>query len=292
MLKGVFTAIVTPFTKDGKIDEDSFASLIEAQIEAGISGIVPCGTTGESPTLNYEEHDRVIKLTVEIVDKRCEVIAGTGSNSTSEAIRMTKHAKESGVTASLQVLPYYNKPTQKGLYLHFEQIAKSVDIPIVVYNIKGRSAINMETDTLMKLAKLDNIIAVKEASGSIVQIMDVISKSPNDFSILSGDDKLTLPLMAAGGHGVVSVASNVIPKKMVDMVNFGLSGDFTSMRKIHYELLELFTTMFVETNPIPIKKILSLLGKIQSVYRLPMCEPTETSTLILKNLIKKYNLIY
>lgn len=290
MLKGTYTAIVTPFKKDGSIDEEAFRKLIDDQIDAGITGIVPCGTTGESPTLNHAEHDKVIKITCEQVNGRCEIMAGTGSNSTEEAIRMTRHAKEAGATSSLQVVPYYNKPTQKGLYNHFKKIADTVDIPIIIYNIKGRSAINLETKTLAELAKTKNIVAVKEASGSIQQIMDVINSTPDDFSVLSGDDNLTLPLMAVGGNGVVSVASNVIPKKMVEFVGLGLKGDFEGMRKVHFELSELFNKLFIETNPIPVKKILSLKGKIESFYRSPICEPEDSSVVVIKELMKKYNI--
>jgi 4-hydroxy-tetrahydrodipicolinate synthase len=290
MLKGVYTAIVTPFKKDGSIDEETFRSLIEDQIAAGISGIIPCGTTGESPTLNYEEHNRVIEITCEQVKGRCVVMAGTGSNSTSEAIEMTKHAKDAGATHSLQVVPYYNKPTQKGLYSHFKAIAEAVNIPIVIYNIQGRTGINLETSTLMELAKIKNIVGVKEASGNIQQIMNVIKLAPEGFSVLSGDDNLTLPLMAAGGHGVISVASNIIPKRMVEYVNCGLKNDFVGMRKIHFELDEIFTKIFLETNPIPVKKILALKGKLQSVYRLPICEPDEATVKKLEELMKKYNI--
>ncbi len=290
MLKGIFTAIVTPFTQNGMIDEDTFRKLIEKQIQAGITGIVPCGTTGESPTLSHEEHNKVIDIVCNQVNGRCEVMGGTGSNSTKEAIKMTEYAKKAGATSSLQVVPYYNKPTQKGLYNHFKAIACAVDIPIIIYNIKSRTGINLETSTLVELAKIKNIIGVKEASGSIQQVMKVIKSVPRDFSVLSGDDNLTLPLMAAGGHGVVSVASNIIPKKIVEFVECGLREDFAAMRKIHYELDELFSKIFIETNPIPVKKILALKGKIQSVYRSPLCEPEESSVKILEELIEKYKI--
>ena len=290
MLRGVFTAIVTPFTRNDKIDEDTLRNFIEKQIQAGISGIVPCGTTGESPTLTHEEHHRVIEITCSQVRGRCEVIAGSGSNSTREAIAMTKLAKKAGATYSLQVVPYYNKPTQKGLYEHFKAVAEEANLPIIVYNIKGRTSINLETSTLSKLSKLKNIVGVKEASGSIQQIMKVIKAVPKNFSVLSGDDNLTLPLMASGGHGVISVVSNIIPKRMVDFVNHGIKNDFVTMRKEHYELDELFSKIFIETNPIPVKKILILKGKIQNMYRLPLCEPEESSVKILKMLIKKYKI--
>jgi 4-hydroxy-tetrahydrodipicolinate synthase len=290
MLKGVFTAIVTPFKIDGSFDEDAFRKLINEQIKAGVAGIVPCGTTGESPTLDYDEHDLVIRVAIEEAKGRCEIIAGTGSNSTREAIDLTKHAKKAGANSSLQVVPYYNKPTQKGLYEHFKAIAEEVDMPLVIYNIQGRTGVNLETSTLVELTRIKNIVGVKEASGSIVQIMDVIKLVPKQFSVLSGDDKMTMPLMAAGGHGVISVVSNVIPKRIVDFVNLGLKNDFVGMREEHYKLDELFTKLFVETNPIPVKKILALKGKIQSAYRLPICEPAESTVKIMKELIDKYNI--
>jgi len=290
MLKGVFTAIVTPFDESGNLDEKAFRNLIEEQVLAGVAGIVPCGSTGESATLDYNEHDRVIKITIEQVNKRCHVMAGTGSNSTKEAIELTQHAKKAGADSSLQIVPYYNKPTQRGLYEHFKAIAENCDIPIILYNIQGRTAINLETPTLVELTQVKNIIGVKEGSGSITQIMDVIKNAPKDFSIISGDDKLTFLTMASGGSGVISVASNLIPKKMVEFVSLGLKEDFVAMRKMHYELDELFTKLFVETNPIPVKKIMSLKGKIKSSYRLPLCEPTENSVKILKELMVKYSL--
>ncbi len=290
MLKGVYTAIVTPFNSDGSFDEGRFRELIELQIKSGVAGILPCGTTGESPTLNHDEHNRVIQVCCDQVRGRCEVMAGTGSNSTDEAIYMTSHAKKAGATSSLQVVPYYNKPSQKGMYEHFKKIADEVSLPVIIYNIPGRTGINMETKTLAELAKHKNIVGVKEASGSIAQMMSVIDAVPSDFSVLSGDDKLTLPLIAVGGHGVVSVASNVIPLEMVKFVELGLKGDISAMRKEHYRLMELFDKLFIETNPLPVKKILALVGRIESSYRLPMCEPSEDSVGILRDLVKKYNI--
>jgi len=290
MFKGVFTAIITPFTKDNKIDEKALRKLVDEQIAAKIAGIVPCGTTGESPTLSYEEHNLVIEIVCDQAKGKCEVIAGTGSNSTDEAIMMTEHAKKAGATATLQVVPYYNKPTQKGLYLHFKAIAEAVDLPNIIYNIAGRTGINLETSTLKECAKIKNIVGVKEASGSLPQIMGVINSMPKDFSVLSGDDNLVLPLMAAGGHGVISVASNVIPKKMVEFVNLGLNENFREMRKMHYELSDFFTGLFLETNPIPVKKILALKGKIESAYRLPLCEPEQKTVDALNRLIAEYKI--
>jgi len=273
MFKGVFTAIVTPFKEDGSVDEECLKKLIDFNIDNGVSGIVPCGTTGESPTLSHEGHDRVIELTVQHVNKRVQVIAGTGSNSTAEAVRLTKHAEEVGVDGCLVVNPYYNKPTQEGLYRHFKAVADAVKIPIVVYNIKGRTAVNVETATLMRLARdCSNVVAVKEASGDINQMKDVISQRPEGFSVLSGDDNITLELIQAGGNGVVSVASNIVPDRMVAMVKSALEGNIEEASKINSELAPLFEVEFIETNPIPIKCALAMKGMCEEVYRLPMCE--------------------
>lgn len=273
MYKGVYTAIITPFKQDGRLDEECLKKLIDFNIQNGVSGIVPCGTTGESPTLDHDEHDRVIKLTVEHVNKRVTVIAGTGSNSTAEAIRLTKHAEEVGADACLLVNPYYNKPTQEGLYRHFKAIADSVKFDCVVYNIKGRTGVNVETATLMRLVKdCKNIVAVKEASGDINQMKDVIAKRPEDFSVLSGDDNITLELIKAGGNGVISVASNIVPDRMVAMVKAALDGNFEEAERLNNELAPLFEVEFIETNPIPMKCALALKGMCEEVYRLPMCE--------------------
>ncbi len=273
MFKGVFTAIITPFKEDGSVDEECLKKLIDFNISAGVSGIVPCGTTGESPTLSHDEHDRVIELTVKHVNKRVPVIAGTGSNATSEAIRLSKHAEEAGADACLVVNPYYNKPTQEGLYRHFKAVADSVKIPIVVYNIKGRTGVNVETSTLMRIVKdCKNVVAVKEASGDLNQMKEVIAQRPEGFSVLSGDDNITLELIKAGGDGVISVASNLVPDRMVAMVKAALDGNFEEAEKINKELAPLFEAQFIETNPIPIKCALSLKGMCNEVYRLPMCE--------------------
>jgi 4-hydroxy-tetrahydrodipicolinate synthase len=273
MFKGVYTAIVTPFKQDGDVDWDSLKNLVEFQIEHKVSGIVPCGTTGESPTLNHKEHDEVIENVIKWVDSRCTVIAGTGSNSTAEAIRLSKHAEEAGADALLVVNPYYNKPTQEGLYRHFKAVADVVKIPVVVYNIKGRTGVNVETATLMRLIKdCDNIKAVKEASGDLDQMKDVIAQAPKDFSVLSGDDGITLDLIKVGGHGVVSVASNLIPEKMVEMVDAALNGKMSEAEKLNGEMADFYEGEFIETNPIPIKAALAMKGMCEEVYRLPMCE--------------------
>src|SRR3989338_8717665 len=271
MFKGAITAIVTPFLENGDVDEESLRNLVEFQIKNGIDGIVPCGTTGESPALDYEEHHRVIGIAIDAANGT-PVIAGTGSNSTREAIDITRKAADAGANASLQVCPYYNKPTQEGLFRHFSAIADAVDIPIIIYNIQGRTGINLETATLARLAKEhSNIIGVKEASGNVSQMMDVISTLPKSFTVLSGDDNLALPLMALGGRGVISVASNIIPKEMHQLAEYALNGDFGNAQKLHYQLLPLFRGIFIEANPIPIKSALAMKGMIKESYRLPMC---------------------
>ncbi len=271
-LKGVYTALITPFTKEGTFDEDAFKDLIEFQIKSGINGLVPCGTTGESPTLSHAEHDRVIQLTVETTAGRVPVIAGTGSNATSEAIQLSQHAEKSGVDAVLLVNPYYNKPTQQGLYLHFKAIADSISIPCVLYNIQGRSGVNLETETLARLAaECSNITTVKEASGNLQQMKDVIASTDSNFHVISGDDNMTLSLIEAGGKGVISVASNLIPDKIVSMVNLALEGKFTEARVKEAQLADFFKTMFIETNPIPIKTAMAMRGWCEEVFRLPMC---------------------
>jgi 4-hydroxy-tetrahydrodipicolinate synthase len=291
MFQGVFTAIVTPFNEDTSVNEKDLKNLVDFNIEKGISGIVPMGTTGESPTLSHEEHVKVIEIVCKHVNKRVPIIAGTGSNSTSEALYMTSRAKKLGADASLQVAPYYNKPTQEGLYRHFKTIADEVDLPMIIYNIPGRTGQNIETGTIVRLAEHPNIIGVKEASGSLPQMMDVISKTPDDFVVLSGDDNLTLPLMAAGGDGVISVASNIIPDRMSAMVTAGLNGNFEKMRRIHYELLPFFKVEFIETNPIPIKTALAMKGMIKEVFRLPLCEMNPENKKKLQEVLKTLKIL-
>ena len=292
MFKGAITAIVTPFLENGNLDEESLRNLVDFQIKNRIDGIVPCGTTGESPTLNYEEHEKVIEIVIDAAKGRVPVIAGTGSNSASEAIELTKHAADSGADASLQVCPYYNKPTQEGLYRHFSEIAKSVDIPIIIYNIQGRTAVNLETSTLARLAKEhSNIVGVKEASGNIAQMMDVIKELPKNFTVLSGDDNMTFPLMALGGKGVISVASNLIPKEMHELTEYALNKNFDKARKLHFELLPLFKGIFIETNPIPIKAALAMKGMIKESYRLPLCEMKAENREKLKKILEDLKII-
>ncbi|MCX7990773.1 MAG: 4-hydroxy-tetrahydrodipicolinate synthase [Proteobacteria bacterium] len=291
MFKGAITAIVTPF-KEGEVDWKSFEKLIEFQIKEGINGIVPCGTTGESATLSYEEHNKVIEFTVKKVKKRVPVIAGTGANSTEEAIELTEHAKKAGASASLQVCPYYNKPTQEGLYRHFKKIAETVDIPIVLYNIPGRTGINMQPDTIIRLSEIPNIVAIKEASGSLDQVTEIIKGvKKKNFTVLSGDDSLTLPMMSVGAKGVISVASNIIPKKISKMVKDYLDGKTELAMKAHLDLYELMKTLFIETNPIPVKSALSLMGMIKEEFRLPLCEMSPQNKERLRKVLVKYKII-
>ncbi len=270
--QGVYPALITPFTSTGALDVGALKRLIEFQIESGVSGLVPCGTTGESPTLSHAEHDRVIELTVQYADGRLPVIAGTGSNSTSEAIQLSQHAEQSGADAVLLVSPYYNKPTQKGLYLHFSAIAESVSVPCIVYNIKGRTGVNIETETMVKLMNdHENIVAVKEASGDIEQMKSVIKDRHEKFLVLSGDDNMTVDLIEAGGDGVISVAANLLPRQMQEMVQTALSGDIPKAREMEAKLMPFFKACFLETNPIPIKTAMALNGWCEEIFRLPMC---------------------
>lgn len=270
MFKGVYTALITPFTADGAVDEKALRRIVNAQIDAGISGLVPVGTTGESPTVTHKENVRIVGIVIEEARGRVPVIAGTGSNSTAEAIDMTAQAKELGAAASLQVAPYYNKPSQEGFYRHFTTIADTVDLPMVVYNIPGRTGKNIETSTMQRLAAHRNIVAVKEASGSIPQMMDVLATMPDDFAVLSGDDNLAFSLTALGGRGVVSVASNLIPARMVKMISQCMQGELEHARQEHFELLPLFKALFIDTNPIPIKYMMHRAGLCEESYRLPM----------------------
>jgi 4-hydroxy-tetrahydrodipicolinate synthase len=290
MFKGAIVAIVTPF-KNGKIDEEAFRELIEFQIVNGTDGIVPCGTTGESPTLTHEEHDRVIEITIDAVKKRVPVIAGTGSNSTAEALRLTKHAYEAGADGALIVNPYYNKPTQEGLYQHYKLIAESVPIPIIPYNIQGRTGINMSPELVARLAKIKNIVGIKEASGSIKQMSDVIGLCGDDFDVLSGDDLFTLPLMVMGGKGIISVLSNVAPADMAALVDAVEAKDFAKAKSLHHKMSPLIDVLFIEVNPVPVKAALYLMGKIQYEFRLPLCKMADANLEKLRKAMVNYGLI-
>ena len=269
MFSGSIVAIVTPFS-NGKFDEKTMADLIEFHIANGTHGIVPCGTTGESATLTPEEHERVVAITVEVVNKRIPVIAGTGSNSTDEAITFTKHAKAVGADGALLITPYYNKPTQEGLFRHFEAVAKAVNLPQILYNIPGRTSINMLPATTARLSQIPSIVGIKEGSGSLQQVSEIIHLSKQDFLVLSGDDPLTLPMMALGGKGVITVTANVAPADMAHMVSAALKKDYEQARKIHYKLTPLFSALFLETNPIPVKAALAMMGKMSEEVRLPL----------------------
>ncbi len=290
MFKGSMVALVTPF-KNGKIDEKALGELVEFHIKNGTTALVPCGTTGESATLNYEEHDKVIELTIEFAKGRIPVIAGTGSNSTEEAIALTKHALRAGAKASLQVSPYYNRPTQKGLYLHFKAIAEAVDIPIILYNIASRTGVNIEPETFVKLAEVKNIIGVKEASGSLEQMSRIRKLVPKDFLLISGDDALTLPVMSIGGVGIISVVANIIPRDVADMCRAFEKGDMKKAEELHYKMLDLIKAMFVETNPIPVKTAMALMKMIDPEIRLPLCEMMPENKEKLVKALKDYKLI-
>ena len=287
MFTGAFTALVTPFKK-GVVDYDALSDFLEFQIAEGISGMVPCGTTGESSTLSHEEHRRVVEFVVKQVRGKVPVIAGAGSNSTDKAIHLSQAAKKLGANATLQVAPYYNKPTAEGFLRHFTAIADAVDLPMVIYNIAGRTGKNIENPTMLKLAAHRNIVAVKEASGDIAQMMNLIAQKPASFAVLSGDDNLAFPLIALGGKGVISVASNLVPGRMKEMVSAALRGQWDRARELHYRLLPLFKAIFIETNPIPIKAALAMKGLMKEVYRLPMCpmgeENRKTLAVVLREL--------
>ncbi len=290
MFKGAIVAIVTPF-KNGEVDEEALRELIEFQIENGTDGIVPCGTTGESATLSHEEHDRVIEIAIDAVKKRVPVIAGTGSNSTREAIRLTKHAYEAGADAVLMVSPYYNRPTQEGLYQHYKTVAEEVPIPIFPYNVPSRTGSNVLPETLARLSTISNIVGVKEATGDLKQISKVIDLCGDDFIVLSGDDFTVLPILEVGGKGVISVASNVAPADMAGMIDAFEAGDKTKARELHYKMRPLMDALFFETNPIPSKASLFMMGKIEYELRLPLCRMSDANYERLKNVLVNYGLI-
>ena len=288
MFKGSIVALVTPFS-NGKVDEARLRDLVDYHVKNGTDAVSPCGTTGESPTLSHEEHKKVIQIVIEQANKRVPVIAGTGSNSTDEAIDLTRFAKRVGADASLQVCPYYNKPTPEGQYRHFEKIAKEADIPIILYNIPGRTGINMTPETIARLSKIESIVAVKEAAGSLDQVSQILSLC--DITVLSGDDSLTLPMMAVGAKGVISVAANIVPKDVATMTHYALKGTYDKAREFHYKLLPLCKVLFVETNPIPVKTAMEALGMIKGELRLPLCPMSEANALLLKKTLVDYGLL-
>jgi len=290
MFTGSLVAIVTPF-RNGKVDERALAELIEWQIAKGTNGIVPCGTTGESATLSHDEHNRVIELTVEVVSRRVPVIAGTGSNSTAEAIVLTRHAKQVGVDGALLITPYYNKPTQEGLYRHYKAVADAVDLPLVLYNIPGRTGVNMLPATIARLSAIRTIVGVKEGSGSVQQASDVVQLCGERLTLLAGDDSLTLPMMAVGGKGVITVTANVMPSEMADLVKTFAAGKIDEARRIHFKLSPLFAALFYETNPIPVKEALGMMGKIDPELRLPLCPMAQDQREKLVRVLKDSGLI-
>ena len=274
MFEGSFVALVTPFKDDESLDEAKLKELIEFQIDGGTHGIVPCGTTGESPSLSEEEHDRVIELTVDTVNGRVPIIAGTGSNSTTRTLRATEHAKAAGADAALIVTPYYNKPNQQGLYAHYMKIADSVDIPIIIYNVPGRCGTDILSDTVARLAEHPNIVGLKEATGELKRASELVSMCPDDFVVLSGDDINTLPILSVGGKGVISVVANVDPADIAETCNAFKAGNIELARKLHYKTMQLAVDLFIETNPIPAKTALMLMGKLNGKLRLPLAPLT------------------
>jgi len=290
MFEGVLPAIITPFFRDSNmsLDLDGLESNIESLLQRGVHGIVPCGSTGESATLTFEEHETVIAKTVEVVDGRVPVLAGTGSNSTAEAMRLTRSAKDAGADGALIISPYYNKPNRSGLIKHFTKLA-DLDLPIVIYNVPGRTAQNLQPDLVAELAEHPNIVGIKEASGDITQISRIIEETQDeDFSVLSGDDAMTLPILAIGGAGVISVAANIVPGLMVEMYESFSAGDLAQAQDLHYILSPLMRAMFIDTNPIPVKKAVELIGMAAGPVRLPLDELDAARTEILKGVLANY----
>ncbi len=289
--QGSFVALVTPF-RNGNVDEPKLRELIEFHVTHGTDGIIPCGTTGESPTLSHDEHKRVVEVVLEAARGRIKVVPGTGSYSTAEAVELTRHAERAGAAGALVVNPYYNRPTQEGLYRHFRAVAEAVAIPILVYNIQSRTAVNVETATLERLVRdVKNVAGVKEASGSLDQMSQVIAACGPDFSVLSGDDNITLPLLAIGGHGVVSVIANILPRETAEMVHAALDGDWKRARDLHYRLFPLARAAFLETNPIPIKEAMAMAGMIEPEFRLPMCRMSDANRERLRAVLTQYALV-
>jgi len=289
---GSLVALITPFKEgSGEIDEEKLRALVEYHVRNGTNGLVPCGTTGESVTQSEEEHERVVKIVVETAAGRLPVVAGAGTNSTAKTIKYAKEARKAGADGILVVTPYYNKPTQQGLYLHYEAVARAVDIPIVVYNVPGRTSVNLLPETLARLAKIDTIVGVKEASGSMDQVSQIVQSCGPDFAVLSGDDSLTLPILALGGHGIISVVANIAPRAMSDLVASYRAGDVDRARELHYQLFDLCRAMFIETNPIPVKTAAGLLGLCSPTMRLPMCPMSEGNLKRLKDVIAACKLV-
>ena len=290
MFEGSFVAIVTPF-KNGKVDAKALKDLIEFHIENGTNGIVPCGTTGESATLSHHEHEEVIRIAVETCRGRVPVLAGTGSNATHEAIELTLSAQKLGADGALLITPYYNKPTQEGLCQHFTAVAKETRLPIILYNVPSRTSINMLPKTVARLSKIENIVGIKEASGNLVQVSEIIQSCSTDFKVISGEDALTWPILALGGKGVISVTANLVPEKLSKLCKAALKGDMAIARSLHYELLKLNDVMFIETNPIPVKAALVIMGRIDNEFRAPLCPPSDQNLSTLKSILQEYTLV-
>jgi 4-hydroxy-tetrahydrodipicolinate synthase len=292
-MRGCATALVTPFKSDGAIDEDRLRALVDRQINGGVKSLVPCGTTGESATMNEDEDARVIELTIEVARGRAKVIAGAGSNSTASAIEYSQRSQDAGADAVLQVAPWYNKPTQEGLYAHFRAIADAVpDLPIMLYNVPGRTSSNIAAQTTLRLARdCENIVAVKEASGNLSQIMEILRERPNEFRVLSGDDAVTLPLVALGADGIVSVASNEVPDLMSQMTNFALDGKWDEARALHYRLLPLMEVNFIESSPGPVKAAMAMMGLLEENFRLPLVPITEKSRARVREVINELGVL-
>jgi len=290
MFNGALTALVTPF-HDGEVDEQALRELVEFQIQGGIDGLVPCGSTGESATLTHSEHEQVIRIVIEQTRRRVPVVAGTGSNSTAEAIRFTAAAREAGADGALMISPYYNKPTQDGIFRHYKMIAAAVDLPLIVYNIPGRTASNIAPETFARLCEIRNIVGIKEASGSMDQSSDILKLAGDKIAILSGDDSLTVPLIALGAKGVISTCSNAVPREMHDLADAAVAGDFAKAREIHLRLLPLMRALFVETNPIPIKQALAFMGKCANELRMPLVPMTAGPAERLRVAMKELRLV-
>jgi len=291
MFSGSMVAIVTPFDSQGKFVEEIYRQLIEFQIEGGTDVIVPCGTTGESATLDFDEHEYIIKVCIDQVKKRVPVVAGTGANNTAEAIRLSNNAKKMGADGLLLVCPYYNKPSQEGVFQHYKSIAEAVALPQILYNVPGRTGINITADTTVRLAEISNIVAIKEASGNLTQVSEILARAGDKITVISGDDFLTFPMMACGAKGVISVSANVIPDRVKTMVQATMKGDFSTARKLHLALLEFHTAMFIESNPVPVKTSLALLGMMEANVRLPLVGMQEATLEKLKEVLRKYKVI-
>jgi len=288
--RGSMVAIVTPF-KSGVFDGEALEGLIDFQLKNGTSGIVPCGTTGESATLSHEEHRCVVEVAVKAVGGRVPVIAGTGSNSTEEAIDLTRHAKQVGADGALLITPYYNKPTQEGLFLHYKSVAEAVDIPIILYNIPGRTGVNMLPETVERLCAIKNIVSIKEGSGSLQQMTDLVRRCGDRMPVLSGDDGLTLPILAIGGTGVITVSANIIPKDVSSMIDAFEDGRLAEARASHLKMDPLVLALFLETNPIPVKQALAFMGKSSAEVRLPLCQMSDENQHYLRKIMTAYGLL-